>query len=64
MADYWNGDIPWFSIADAPKSTDPWVIDTEKKITRAGLENSSTRVLFLPAQPLSRREERSARSLW
>jgi type I restriction enzyme, S subunit len=43
--EYWNGDIPWFSVVDAPSKTDVWVIDTEKKITKLGLENCSTRVL-------------------
>jgi type I restriction enzyme S subunit len=42
---YWDGDIPWFSIVDAPTGTDVWVVDTEKKITQAGVENSSTRIL-------------------
>jgi type I restriction enzyme S subunit len=41
----WNGVIPWFSIVDAPTDTDVWVIDTEKKITQAGVENSSTQIL-------------------
>jgi len=43
--EYWNGAIPWFSIVDAPSDTDVWVIDTEKKITQAGVENSSTQIL-------------------
>lgn len=42
---YWDGDIPWFSVADAPSDSDVFVIDTEKKITQEGLENSSTRLL-------------------
>ena len=45
IAEYWNGDIPWFSVTDAPSGSDVWVIDTEKKVTRAGVENSSARVL-------------------
>src|SRR6266508_3319511 len=45
VAEYWDGDIPWFSVADAPTVSDVWVVDTEKKITRAGVENSSTRIL-------------------
>jgi type I restriction enzyme S subunit len=45
VAEYWDGDIPWFSVADAPNDSAAWVVDTEKKITRAGLENSSTRIL-------------------
>jgi len=45
VADYWNGDIPWFSVVDAPTESDVWVVDTEKKITGGGIVNSSTRVL-------------------
>ncbi|WP_308387591.1 restriction endonuclease subunit S [Acidithiobacillus sp. AMEEHan] len=45
VAEYWNGDVPWFSVADAPPPSDVWTLDTEKKITHAGVENSSARVL-------------------
>jgi len=45
VAAYWDGDIPWFSVVDAPSASDVWTINTEKKITRAGAENSSTKVL-------------------
>jgi type I restriction enzyme S subunit len=45
VAEYWGGDIPWFSVVDAPTDSEVWVLDTEKKVTRAGVENSSTRVL-------------------
>ena len=45
IAEYWGGDIPWFSVVDAPRDSEVWVLDTEKKVTHAGVENSSTRVL-------------------
>ncbi len=45
VSDYWDGNIPWFSVVDAPRDTGVWAVDTEKKITQAGLENSATRVL-------------------
>jgi len=45
VPEYWDGDIPWFSVVDAPSVTDAWVIDTEKKITHEGVEKSSTRIL-------------------
>ena len=45
VAEYWNGEIPWFSVVDSPRESDVFVIDTEKKITQAGVENSSTQVL-------------------
>ena len=45
MSEYWNGDIPWFSVVDAPSDSDMWALDTEKKITQEGVVNSSTRLL-------------------
>lgn len=45
ISEYWNGDIPWFSVVDAPVITDVFVIDTEKHITQNGLDNSSTKLL-------------------
>jgi type I restriction enzyme S subunit len=45
FVDYWNGEIPWFSVVDAPKESDVWVIETQKKITQAGVDNSSARIL-------------------
>lgn len=45
ISEYWNGEIPWFSVVDAPSLTDIFVIDTEKKITQKGLDNSSARLL-------------------
>ncbi len=47
VAEYWNGDIPWFSVVDAPVNSDVFVIDTEKKITKHGLEESSTKLLSI-----------------
>jgi type I restriction enzyme S subunit len=43
--EYWNGTIPWFSVGDISQDSSVWVVDTEKKITQKGIENSSTRVL-------------------
>jgi type I restriction enzyme S subunit len=45
MEEYWNGTIPWFSVVDAPAERDVFVINTEKKITEKGIENSSTKIL-------------------
>lgn len=42
---YWGGAIPWFSVVDAPKASDVFVVDTEKHITEAGLNGSSTKML-------------------
>ena len=43
--DFWGGDIPWFSMVDAPAISDVFVVDTEKHITQAGLDGSSTKLL-------------------
>ncbi len=42
---YWGGQIPWFSVVDAPDTTDVFVIDTERRITELALNNSSARIL-------------------
>lgn len=42
---YWGGDICWFSVKDAPSEGNVFVIDTENKITEAGLKGSSTKLL-------------------
>jgi type I restriction enzyme S subunit len=42
---YWGGDICWYSVVDVPSDGDCFVVDTEKKITQKGLENSSTKLL-------------------
>lgn len=39
--EYWNGDIPWLSSGE---TKNPFILETEKKITRLGLENSSTKL--------------------
>ena len=44
VSDYWNGDIPWLSVADFGKST-KYVYKTEKTITKKGLMESSTKIL-------------------
>ena len=43
--DYWDGDIPWYSVKDAPSETDVWVIQTEKRVTKLGIENSAAQIL-------------------
>ena len=44
IAEYWNGDIPWLSIADFNNDS-KFVYQTEKTITPLGLEKSSTKML-------------------
>lgn len=45
ILEYWGGDIPWFSVVDAPSGSDTFAIGTEKHITQVGVDNSSTKVL-------------------
>ena len=42
--EYWNGDIPWLSVKDINNDY-RYVYETEKTITQAGLDNSSTKIL-------------------
>jgi len=44
VLDYWNGDIPWLSVVDF-NTGNKYVYNTEKTITKKGLENSSTKML-------------------
>ena len=44
-ADYWGGDIFWYSVVDAPNSSGLYVFDTEKKITQRGLNESSAKLV-------------------
>ena len=39
--EYWNGDYSWLSSGE---TSDHYVLKTEKKITKKGIENSSTRL--------------------
>ncbi len=45
VCEYWDGDIPWFSVVDTPPSSDVFVVQTEKSITQAGLIGSSARLI-------------------
>lgn len=45
VAKFWGGDVPWFSVVDAPDFGQVFTLRTDKSITTAGVENSSTRVL-------------------
>lgn len=44
VLEYWNGDIPWLSVVDF-NTGNKYVYNTEKAITKKGLENSSTKLL-------------------
>jgi type I restriction enzyme S subunit len=43
--DYWGGEIPWFSVVDAPDSGGCFFIKTAKTITEEGLANSAARLV-------------------
>lgn len=43
-SEYWNGDIPWLSVADFNNGK-KYVSKAEKSITDSGLKNSSTKLL-------------------
>lgn len=42
--EYWNGEIPWISVADFNNER-KYVANTEKRISQKGLNNSSTKLL-------------------
>ncbi len=45
VVEYWDGDILWYTAKDAPNLSDVFVLETERTITQAGIENSAARVL-------------------
>ena len=45
VASFWDGDIPWYTAKDAPSLSDVFVLETERTIAKAGIENSAAKVL-------------------
>lgn len=45
VEEYWNGDIGWISGKDITPNNRSIIIETEKRITKKGLENSSAKLL-------------------
>lgn len=45
VAAYWDGCIPWFSVTDAPKDSELFVLDTERRITPKGLASCAATLL-------------------
>lgn len=45
VPEYWSGDIPWYSVVDAPGPGSIFVLDTEKKITAAGFEGCAAKMV-------------------
>jgi type I restriction enzyme S subunit len=44
-AAYWGGNVPWYSVKDAPGVGEIWVINTSERITDDGAANSAARVV-------------------
>lgn len=42
---YWDGEVPWYSVKDAPSDGELWVINTTERITDDGLANSAARMV-------------------
>ena len=42
---YWGGNVPWYSVKDAPGDGEIWVINTSERITDRGLANSAARIV-------------------
>ena len=45
VEEYWDGEIPWFSVVDTPPKGSVFVTVTDKSITERGLEESSARLI-------------------
>ncbi len=45
VPEYWNGNIGWLSAKDITANNKRFIIETEKQITKAGIENSATKLL-------------------
>jgi type I restriction enzyme S subunit len=45
VAEYWDGQIKWISAKDVSNAQGTFVLDTERKISQMGVDNSSTKLL-------------------
>jgi type I restriction enzyme S subunit len=45
VSTYWSGDIPWIGIKDATRNHGRVICSTNESVTRAGIANSSARIL-------------------
>ncbi|UYV11952.1 MAG: restriction endonuclease subunit S [Phycisphaera sp.] len=55
VASYWGGEVPWYSVKDAPAEGQPWVIHTGESITDDGVANSTVRIVPKGATIISAR---------
>lgn len=44
-ATYWDGDVPWYSVKDAPGPGELWVVRTSERISVDGLADSAARIV-------------------
>ncbi len=42
---FWDGEVPWYSVKDAPDDGEVWVINTDERITEAGVSNSAAKTV-------------------
>jgi len=45
VPEYWDGNVYWVTAKDVSQKRSLYIIDTDKKITELGLENSSAKIL-------------------
>ncbi len=45
VQEYWGGEIPWASAKDVSQCADAFLITTDKKITKRGLDKSATKLI-------------------
>ena len=45
VTEYWSGDVPRYTAKDAPSLSDVFVLETERTVTQAGVENSASKIL-------------------
>ncbi len=45
VSEYWEGDVKWVTPTDITKLNERYIHDTERKITRKGIKNSSAKLL-------------------
>lgn len=43
--EYWDGDVKWASAKDVSQAGKPFIVETERRITELGLNNSSTKIV-------------------
>lgn len=55
IADYWKGDVAWLTPAEMGKLKSPYIHQTARTITQAGLKNSSARQVPVSAVIMSTR---------